>query len=179
MAVERGVDVLALIGATGGIVGAVTGVWGLVLSLRSVRRVEQYKALDLRVDLGKRELTLRDDIKGLPKLLEDARRSRRAVAAARGYLNSGYMTKFESEWSKDESLAGDLATNADFVGQPLDGLDHAALEKRTFKVHELERLVADLEAKYRDVLAKDDADRGRLAAENHERTMARMRTPPK
>lgn len=163
------------VGAIGGIIGTLGGILGSVLGYIGYRRVEQYKALDLRLELRKAELTLRSDIEGLVPQLELAKRSRERLAASRGNLGSGATQAWLAEWETDIAEAREMSAAADNLGFDGAGFTHTQLEERLVKIHVLNRKVTDLAGKYQAALAQDDRDRARLADELQDRKMLVLR----
>jgi hypothetical protein len=90
-------DLLAYVGAIGGVLRAVTGVAGAAIAHVSYKKAEQLKVLDLRIELGKLVVSLIDDVDELASLLEHAKKSRHAEAAATGMRGSGAMERWQKQ----------------------------------------------------------------------------------
>src|SRR5260370_19210530 len=91
------------LGIITGCIGAVTGIAGSVMGYVSLRRVRRLKALDLRLELRKAEADARAISSELPALLAKSDRSRMAVAAFEGWVNSGAMGLWKGEVATDKA----------------------------------------------------------------------------
>lgn len=162
------------IGAVGGIVGAITGIGGLVLAVLAFRRTGQLKALDLRLELRRCERSLRSDANDIIQLLESARASHTRLGAAQGNFHSGAMQQWLAEWDTDLVSGKSLMEHVAVLGAPDEGISQAELETRLNTVQDLQLQLAKLSGKYRDVLSKDDASRIQLQADHRAAMQARI-----
>lgn len=109
---------LTYIGAIGGLIGAFTGIGGLVLAILAFRRTGQIKALDLRLDLRLCERSLRSDANDIVHLLEGAKTSHTRFGAARGTYHSGAMQCWLDEWAIDLASAKSLVDRSRLRAPP-------------------------------------------------------------
>jgi hypothetical protein len=87
---------IGILGAVTGIVGAISGSVGSVLGWTNYRRLQQIKALDLRLELRKQVSDVRAVVEALPDRLERSRASGSAVLAAMGALRSSTASRWIS-----------------------------------------------------------------------------------
>lgn len=165
-------------GAIGGLIGALTGIGGLVLSILAFRRTGQLKALDLRLELRRCERMLRSDASGICDLLEDAKASHTKLGAAHGSYHSGAMEHWLAEWDTDRSSASALVEQVVDLGEPGEAMSQGDLEARLNAVQDLQHQLANLAGKYKDSLAKDDEGRAQLRADHRVVMQARMEEKP-
>jgi hypothetical protein len=165
---------LVYLGAIAGVIGAITGIAGVVLAFFALRRTGQLKALDLRLELRRTEATLQSEILSLIPLLERAKTSRTHLAAAQGSYHSGAIKHWLSEWGTDLVEASSLAEGASLLDADCTAFSQAQLEARLITIHKLQGQVSRLSGKYRDSLAVDDAGRAQLRADQRVATQARL-----
>jgi type IV pilus biogenesis protein CpaD/CtpE len=130
----------------------------------SYRRSTQLKALDLRLELRKRESDVGDLLRVLPELADTAKQSRLAVAAANGSLNTGAMEAWKAQIEVDLSAISILRST---LVVPVDG--HASLtpfqlETKLVEVHALHAKARQFDEKYRAALVADDKERDNIRA---------------
>jgi hypothetical protein len=157
-------DLLGYTGIITGVIGAVTGIAGSVLGYTAYRRSNQLKALDLRLELRKNSAFLVAEANELLPLLDYAKRSKSAVAAATGMYKSGGTEKWIAECNEDvvkvQALMDVLPNSND---QHLD-LSPTDLETKLVEVHRLQDFVSRFRKKYDDSIAIDEKDRAQIVA---------------
>ena len=92
---------LSVLGAVTGVIGTISGIAGAILGLKGYRRANAVKALDLRLELRKAVSDTRSGVEALPKLMDEANRSRRAALNDRGMLNCSIRTVWEKSYASD------------------------------------------------------------------------------
>ena len=156
---------LGIIGTLTGIVGAITGLVGLVLGWTNYTRLQQIKALDLRLELRKQVSGVRVDIEALPALFERARASRIAVRSAMGRgQQSGDNVIWKAELENDLKTVQALACELPDAKETYRRSKHQELENKLVEAHTLAAKVAQLRKKYETALASDDRDRDYIRA---------------
>ena len=153
---------LSYTGAITGVIGAITGIAGAIMGYISYRRTQDLKALDLRLEVRKSENNLRGLVLGLPAHLEHAKKSRKAVAAAKGLWGSGANQKWIAEWETDTAAAHAMVARLPASSETYATLDHTALEDKLVATHAALRSAQQLHAKYAGYLAADDKDRDHI-----------------
>lgn len=156
---------LSIIGAVTGIVGAITGLAGLVLGWINHRRVQQIKALDLRLELRKQVSDVRAVVAALPDLLERSQASRSAVLAAIGLSQSGAFESWKAAWESDLKAARALASEVPDAAETYKRLRQQNLETKLVEVHAVATKAAALRDKYLTALASDDKEREHIRAD--------------
>lgn len=151
------------IGATTGIVGMLTGVYGAVMGHIGYRRSNQNKALDMRLalrkDLGEAHLLITD----LRALMTSALDSRKAVLAAKGLASSGAMIAWERTVDVDRKTVEGLAAAIRGEDDHLGTLSANQLESEIVAAHKIKTSLSRLVDKYRGELALDDQTRHQIA----------------
>jgi hypothetical protein len=163
---------LGIIGAVTGIVGAITGIAGFVLGWTNHRRLQQIKALDLRLELRKQVSDVRALVEALPDLLERSRASRSAVLAATGQLRTGAFEIWKAVLERDLKTAQALARELPEANETYQRSKYQNLETKLVEVHALAAKAARLHDKYLTELASDDKER------EHIRAGSRLRLNP-
>jgi hypothetical protein len=166
---------LSYAGVVTGLIGAVTGIAGSVMGYIAYRRSEELKALDLRLELRKSENDVHSAIKELPATLEQAKKSREAVASANGGLGSGALAKWLGEWDEDFAEVKKLETQLPSDNPDYTTLDHIELETKLITIYALNAKVSKLQEKYNSMLAADDTEREQIRADIRIRTQANLR----
>lgn len=157
-------DFLGYTGVITGVIGAITGIAGSVLGYIAYRRSDQLKALDLRLELRKGVTSLAADANELLPLLNKAKKSKQAVAAATGSYKSGATEKWVAECDADISkVTALIQTLPNPVDQHLD-LSPASLETKLVEVHGLQETVSRFRKRYEDSIAVDGNDRAQIVA---------------
>ncbi|HEY2094726.1 MAG TPA: hypothetical protein VGJ81_22940 [Thermoanaerobaculia bacterium] len=141
-----------------GCIGTVTGIAGSVMGYVSLRRVRRLKALDLRLELRKAEADARAISSELPALLEKADRSRVAVAAFEGWVNSGAMGLWKSEVAADKTKVRTLLASVP-VEADHRTLSPEELESKIVATYGLRAAIDQMHDKYVATLAADERKR--------------------
>jgi hypothetical protein len=141
-----------------GVIGTITGVVALIVSIKSYARVSAMKALDLRLELGKAFDNLDIVLSGIEGYLDYVHQSHLRVLAATGRNQSGEMKQFDADFESDMArLRGLLGSqpkrDTDYARYPPD-----ELERDLAAVHAFHVQVAALRAKYQALF---DSDEGR------------------
>jgi hypothetical protein len=157
-------DLLGYTGAITGVIGAITGIAGSVLGCIAYRRSDQLKALDLRLELRKGATSLVADANELLPLLNQAKRSKQAVASATGMYKSGATEKWVSDCDEDISKVTALIQALPNPEDQHLTLSPAALETKLVEVHSLQETVSRFRKRYEDSIAVDDKDRAQIVA---------------
>lgn len=142
-----------------GIVGAITGIAGAIMGFLGYRRSTQIKALDLRLELRKADNEVIASIERLGELLPYADRSRRAVAAATGGLNSGAMELWKQSFEADAATLAELQRSQPASDATYPGLSPEELESKLVQVHRLQGRADAIRDKYEGALQQDDEQR--------------------
>lgn len=149
----------ALFGALTGLVGAVTGVIAL-------RRADQLKALDLRIQLRQAENIFHSDLEALLALMQRAKKSREHVNSATGAYLSGAMKKWHSAFEVDNAEAQLLGRTLSFSNAKLPNDE---LETKLIELHALQLKVMRLKEKYDLSYSQDDQKRMQIWTEQQDR----------
>lgn len=152
-------DLLAYLGAIGGIVGAVTGIAGAAIGYISYKKTEQLKILDLRIELGKVVVGLIEDVDELQRLLEHAKKSRHAVAAATGMVRSGATEQWSKQWQADEQSVTTLHAEVEELNTNHAIATPKELEDALIIAHSLHKTAMRIRQSYEQSLANDDRKR--------------------
>lgn len=163
------VDLLTYIGAIGGTVGAVTGVAGAVIAYVSYKKTEQLKVLDLRIELGKLVVGLIHDVDRLPELLERAKKSRHAVSAAMGMLESGATKQWDKQWQADDQSVGSLDEGVEELNSNYSAATTKELEEALIMAHLLQKTANSIKLSYEQYLTEDEKKRDGLNQAARER----------
>jgi hypothetical protein len=165
---------LSYAGVITGVIGAVTGIAGSVMGYIAYRRSEELKALDLRLELRKSENDVHSAIKEIPAILEQAKKSRQAIASANGSLGSGALAKWLGEWDKDFAELKKLEAQLPLDCPDYTTLDHMELETKLIDIYALHAKVSKLQEKYNSMLAADDREREQIRADLRIRSQANL-----
>lgn len=164
-----------------GVVGAVTGVAALVVSVIAYRRSNQVKSLDMRLELRKVVGESHGSLTNLRSLIEYAAGSRRAVLAARGQVRSGAMQLWEQTLTTDRAEIARIAAAlrseaADFAALPVNNL-----EEELVAAYKLKASLSTLVEKYRAEVTADNDSRRQIGEEQTAITAARIQAarPPR
>ena len=161
-------------GVVTGTVGAITGIAGVTMGYISYRRSGQMKALDLRLELRKAVNDLRSSVQSLLPLLERAKKSHTAVAAAIGHLGSGALQQWLSDWEVDISAAKLLEYEVPYLRANYENFAHSELERRLVDVHNVQSKATRLSEKYHAILAADDKEREQIRADVRTLTQTKL-----
>ena len=141
------------------------------------RRAGQLKVLDLRLELWKSENDARTALQSLPSLLEQAKNSRIAVAAAIGQHGSRRVQLWTDAYESDFSAAKALVGKAPDPNADHGGLTPAELETKLVEVYALRSKARHMRAKYEGSLATDEMDREQLRADIRSQTQTNLLQP--
>ncbi len=97
-------------------VGMAAGIFGAIMGYVSIRRSNQIKSLDLRLELRKSINNYNAAISKAKELMPRANKSRERVASAMGNYNSGAMVQWKQEYEKDNNALGGLSNDAPCSG---------------------------------------------------------------
>lgn len=139
-----------------GIVGATTGLSGAVMGYIAYRKANNLKSLDLRLELRKAANELDLIIDELPRIIDSANGSRRAVAAASGRFHSGMMQQWTKNIETDKKRVKQLSGEAPTPNDAFATLSHAELETKLVKIHRLQIELRELKSKYDQYLLADE-----------------------
>lgn len=167
-------DLLSYIGAISGVIGATTGIAGAWVAYVAYRKTEKLKALDLRLELRKAIASLQHDLEKLPELLDRAGKSRVAISAATGRLQSGatkhWQTQLDADAKSIETLATALANLCvDYSATPPSELESKLVEATTLQLN-----ADQIREAYVAALTEDDRQRDHLRADQRVVTQARL-----
>ena len=143
------------VGMITGIIGSLTGVLGAILGFIGYRKASDLKSLDLRIEVHKTRNDVHVSGVQMIDLLEEARSSRTAVAAAMGKSHSGGQKSFEQKFEADRDHARELVSQI-----PNPDLDLSKLSVgELVELHRLQGWSDDLTQHYEGTLAEDEEDR--------------------
>lgn len=167
-------SLLSYVGAITGTIGAITGIAGATMGFISYRRSGQMKALDLRLELRKTANDLRDTVQSLAPLLERAKQSHTAVAAATGQIGSGRLQQWQNEFEADISAVKLLESEVPDSNASYECLAHSELGSKLVEVHSVQSRATRMSKKYLATLADDDKEREQIRADVRVSTQAKL-----
>ena len=147
----------------------IKGIAGVMMGLISQKKINNMKALDLRLELKKSEADYYSKISKIKKLLEEANKSRQSVASATGKLKSGMMKEWKKDFALDKESLASLSDTFPYKKQNYDRLVPNELESKLIEIHKLQNNLRQLEDKYIATIQSDDTER------NHIRENTRVR----
>lgn len=150
------------IGMATGIVGAVTGIAGLIMGWIAYRRSNQIQRADRRLELRKLRNSTHVAVVGLVDLIPAAHRSRRAILNARGVLSSSIAYEFEARVEKDTARAAELATQVPTSDVSFDVLSSDQIEELIIQLHRAKEWVDEMVREYEGYLTEDEKKRAEL-----------------
>lgn len=139
-----------------GVVGAVTGIIALIVSIKNYVRVSAMKALDLRLELQKSFSNLDVMLSGVEGYLDFVHQSHMRVLAATGHNQSGEMKIFEADFSNDKTRIRRLLGSQPLREASYERHTPDDLEKLLVSVHAFQVQVADLRSKYQHIFEADE-----------------------
>ena len=146
----------SLVGTITGIIGTLSGIAALVVSVKNYRRVSAIKSLDLRVELQKafndHDLLRR----GLEEFLDSVNRSHETVMSARGHLAGGVGQEWKKGFTDDKTALKRLLGIAPWAQGRYEKLSPSELEAHLVTVHRSGGELRALREKYERILQKDD-----------------------
>jgi tetrahydromethanopterin S-methyltransferase subunit H len=160
-----------------GVVGAVTGFIGLVVSVSAYRKSNQIKSLDMRIELRKVIGESHESLTNLRSLIDYAAGSRRGILAATGRVRSGAMQHWEQALAADRAeidriTAALRSEDGDFAALPTDNL-----EAELVAAYRLKARLSTLVEKYRAEVTADNESRRQLSEQQTAIAAARMQAP--
>ena len=165
---------LSYVGAITGVIGAVTGIAGAAMGFISYRKTGELKQLELRLELRRRLSDLHAVVDELPALLQRAKRSRTAVAAATGRRGSGAMQHWSETWQKDLDEAEKIVSEAPEAGETYKDMVLADLEGRLASLHSQHVRALSLRDQYVSELEADNKERDHLREDMRVQTQAKL-----
>lgn len=159
-----------------GYVGMVTGIAGTIMGYVSYRRSNSLKSLDLRIELRKSINVVESNLQHLEKLIEDANRSREAVASATGEFKSGKMERWKKQVGEDKNMVKQLFQNVPSADKSYDALTPKELESTLVEVHRLQVQIDELRNKYEIAVRADDEERKHIREDSRSRYAPKLNT---
>jgi hypothetical protein len=152
MAVPDWVTYLSLAGSAVGTLSGCLAYW----------RTGRLKALDLRLEPRRTDVSLRQQVMPMAAQLAFARQSRERVAAATGGLRSGATQHFLAELERDLVNVKAMEAALPHESDDYRATSSSELETRLVERHQLMLEARALSAKYAESLANDDQQRAVL-----------------
>ena len=152
----------AITGAVTGVIGAVTGIAGAIMGYIAYKHSQAVKAQDMRLELGRQNIDLRQLVASLPTHLEYAKKSRTRIAAATGRHGSGQMTIWLAEWDTDFAKAQTMSNAAAELPVQYHAFTDNELEAKLVETHGAMGTAKELKTKYDAAIAEDDRRREEL-----------------
>jgi hypothetical protein len=149
------------VGLVTGIIGSMTGISGAVMGFISYQRTKGMKALDLRLVLRRDEADVQAIASGLPALLEKAGRSRLAIAALDGSIESGAIKAWKADLAADKARVSRLLARVPDVQSNHRELLPEQLETKIIDVHRFRAEVDQVHNKYLAELEADERKRSK------------------
>ena len=153
------------------IIGVITGIAGTVMGIISIRRTNQIKSMDLRLELRKADNELRSSIMELTSTMDGAKRSHQAVASAIGTLQSGAMQAWLSKHETNKIALENVTKRLTEKDFDYHALNQKELESRLVSTHEDQLIVLNLANYYSESIASDNEER-RLIKERMNRVFS-------
>ncbi|MEE1676259.1 hypothetical protein SNR37_001591 [Agarivorans aestuarii] len=145
-----------------GVIGSIAGVIGVCIALKSHRKVEKIKSLDLRIELKRSINEVRSILDDSEKLLPRANKSRLRVLSATGLIRSGQRDKWDADYAGDLNKLKHFAIRFSRAEEQLSLESYDALEQKLDVVDQLKYEVLALKATYKEAILSDDNERERL-----------------
>jgi hypothetical protein len=150
------------------IIGAATGCAALIVSLKSYYRVSAIKALDLRVELGKKLNLLEISLASINDYVDFVRESHMRVLAATGRNGSGEMQLFEQDFAGDRKKLDQLLRSQPKRENNYERFDTSQMEALLLDVHLYQAKLNVIHVKYKNILESDEGRRKEIRS-MHER----------
>ncbi len=147
------------VGMATGIIGAITGISGVIMGFISLRKSNEIKSLDLRLEYRKSINNCASALTRAEELLPYANTSRERVAAAVGNYHSGAMQQWKQQYESDTNKLKELLSKAPSPGDSHHDLTPKQLESKLVEIHKLQNEVGVLLNKYQTALDADDKTR--------------------
>ena len=123
------------------------------------RRSNTLKALDLRIELKKSVNSAYIDHERAVELVENADKSRKAIASAMGMFHSGRMKLWSDNLAKDKRAIEKSVSELPCPNEDYKSLTAMQLETKIVEIHRLQTKVTLLVEKYTKEIANDDEGR--------------------
>ncbi|OGA32205.1 MAG: hypothetical protein A3G80_11855 [Betaproteobacteria bacterium RIFCSPLOWO2_12_FULL_62_13b] len=151
-----------------GVIGAVTGIIAIIVSIKNYVRVSAMKALDLRLELQKSFNNLDVVLSGVEAYLDFVHQSHMRVLAATGRNQSGEMKMFEDDFANDKARLRRLLGSQPRREANYERHTPGDLEKLVVSVHAFQGRVAELRGKYQKLFEADEDCRKEIRAEHRQ-----------
>jgi hypothetical protein len=146
-----------------GIIGAVAGLAGAIMSLVTYRRGNRMKSLDLWLNLRKAVNVLEADLLYIEKLMEQVNQSREGKAAANGTSESEQMMKWKQDLEADRNEVRRLSEESPVFEEDYHILTVRVLESTLIEVHGLQGRADKLRWRYESTLRTSNKERKQMA----------------
>ncbi len=143
-------------------VGVVTGIIGSFTGIIGYRKASNLKSLDLRLELKKATHNAITDLDQIKELIDQADKSRQAVASAKGMFRSGMMEKWKADVKKDKIKLATLLVNTPNSEENIEKCSQRVLESKLIEIHKFWVAVKELKEKYISEYQKDDEERKQI-----------------
>jgi hypothetical protein len=153
-----------------GVIGTITGLAGVIIGYINYRHIKDLKSLDLRLELRKAEIDLRNAVQALPPHLDKVQKSHTRIASAKGLFSSGMMTKWISDWKADVAVVQSMIKELPETGLDYKSLNYSVLETKLIEVHAALVKAHMLHEKYDTFLHADDKEREQIRSDVRSRT---------
>ena len=138
-----------------GVLGAITGVGGLIIAIAANRKVQAMKSLDLRLELRKGVNDLRLSFEKMPGIINYADKSKHAVASAKGVSLSGGMKRWEKQVADSKTQLAALSLKIPDASEKFENLSTSELENEIVKTHDTQQRMNALESFFKEALVQD------------------------
>ncbi|MEW8288780.1 MAG: hypothetical protein AB2697_22600 [Candidatus Thiodiazotropha endolucinida] len=140
------------VGMAAGIVGAITGISGAILGLKSYRKANEIKSLDLRLELRKAINNANTSIDALVHLIPAANLAVERNLAARGLTGSSFKDNWVREYTIDEEKFRQICQKIGMYDHPIDDYSHEKLEMELSRIHQIQNVLDQMVDKYERVM---------------------------
>jgi len=149
-------ELMSIVALFAGITGAITGV-------RSLKKVDALKSLDLRLECGKPLNSVEILLENLPELIDKANQSRTNRLAAQGLSRSGVMDKWKDTHQISMSLIKKFSDQYKALKEK-DNLNNPPKELKNYllEIDLLEGKINSLIGDLNNSISEDDIARERL-----------------
>jgi hypothetical protein len=149
-----------------GLIGAVTGIIALMVSIKNYMRVSAMKALDLRLELQKSFNNVDVVLSGVEAYLDFVHQSHMRVLAATGRNQSGEMKIFEDDFANDRARLRRLLGSQPRRDANYEKHTPSDLENLLVSVHAFQGQIAELRGKYQKLFEADEDRRKEIRAKH-------------
>ncbi|ENE4761297.1 hypothetical protein ABNJ07_000017 [Vibrio parahaemolyticus] len=156
------------VGVALGLVGAITGCSGALISYKNYKKVQQVKSLDLRIELRRTVNEVRALLVETESLLPRAYKSRLRVHSAKGMLCSGSTANWQAEHTKVLESLDTIKERFNRAENNLSSDSYDTLEHKLDAIDQLKRDLLPIVNKYQETLKEDDKARERIK-DHHEK----------